>query len=183
MSVVQAIAGQEVSHGAVGRHFRILSTSNVGEVQIRITSNGTEYFRGQLSAGLAIDFSDRQAYPQPFDTIYINSPSSQEIKLWAELAKSDDNRSSAVSTVRVSSSGGAVVYTPKQTLNDTVSASEVLPRNDNRRSATIQISGDCYIGDSDGLEMSGAFVWDNTAPLELLPKSAGVEVRILEELN
>ena len=183
MSVIQAIAGQEVSHGSVGRHFRILSTANVGEVDVRITSQGTEYFRGSLSAGLAIDFSDKDVYPQPFDTIYIKSPTSQEVKLWAELAKSDDNRSSAVSTVRVSSSGGSATYHPKQTLNDTVSAYEVLPRNDNRRSATLQISSPCYINDVDGLEVSGSFTWDNTDSISLLPKSAGCEVRILEELN
>lgn len=181
--LVKLIAGVETEVGEVGRYFRILSTENTGALSVRIISTSGEMYRGDVPAGLGIDFSDRTEYPKPFYKIYIKSETTQDITLWAELAKADDDRLAASATVIVSTAGKTATVPAKQTLNDINAGTEVLPALATRRTATYTISGNCFVGNKDnGIKLSaGLHAWDNKAALTLYPENTGVEFRALEE--
>lgn len=179
---IKLTAGQETEHHAVGRHFRIMTTEVVGNIGIRITSKGREIYKGELSAGIGIDFSDRIEYPDPFDKIYIKSSNTQNIVVWAELAKADDDRLAASATVVVSTAGKTANVPVKIALSDTVNGHVVLPALDTRRTATYQTDVDCYLFDAvNGVLLpAGIYEWGNHSALTLIPTAAGT-FKCLEE--
>lgn len=175
-------AGQEIVVGRTGRHFRIFTAES--DLEVELIGNHESMFSGELAAGVGIDFSDTSVFPVPFDQIRLKSKTAQSVKLWAELAKADDDRLSGDFNVNAAL---AVAQTAPKTaiVHDVQSISaltEVLPLNAIRKTSIVQVSGSVFIGGkTKGISVSGKFGWDNQSKLELEPESGTVEVRILEE--
>lgn len=182
MKTLKLFAGIPQVIGETGRNFRIFSAQAEVEVGFFGSYQGGEWsFNTPLLAGIGIEFSTR---PSPFTQLTIISEVDQTIEYWASLDKADDDRLSGASTVTVNNTASSSNTPVKQTLTNTVSGHEVLPLSINRKSALLQLSGDCYVESvADGVLVNGSIEWENRGALILIPVVSGVEVRILEELG
>lgn len=146
---------------------------------------GKDRYQIQIDSGPATDFETGLGYapPAPFTSVRVTntSPREQVIELAVAAGSIDDSRfvgSGAISIIKTAAP--SVTIHPAQTIT---AATEVLPLNDQRRSAVVQCSGDVYIGNAaDGVKLR-SFTWDAQAALSLVPAGADAEIRILEELN
>ena len=180
MKTLKLFAGVPMEVGETGRFFRIFSAQAEVNVTFSSAYENAEWELGTpLASGIGLNFSNR---PSPFTRFTIVSDVDQTIEYWASIDSADDDRVSGASSITVISVGTASNTPAKQTLNDTVNTTEVLAYSATRKSALLQLSGDCYVDSiANGVIVSGSIVWENRAALNLIPVSAGVEVRILEE--
>ncbi|WP_286269525.1 hypothetical protein [Thalassotalea hakodatensis] len=175
-------AGVPADIGLTGRFFRIFSAQALVNIDFYSSyDNGEWSLSTPLLAGIGLNFSSR---PAPYTKFTIVSDVDQTIEYFAGLDIADDDRLSGASTVTVNSTGSSSQTLPIQTLNDTVNGSQVLSFSENRKTALIQLSGDCYVSSvDDGILVTGAMEWENRGALTLIPVNAGTEVRILEEFS
>lgn len=146
-------------------------------------------YQVQFDDGAATDFETGIAYEAaaPFQQVRITNTAAEAQTIEVAIADGyvDDNRlvgqMDLNGTIGILSTA-AVSHTthPIQAIS---AATEVLPFNDQRRSALVQCSGEVYIDSAaDGVKAT-AFEWEAQTALILVPVSGTVEVRILEDTN
>jgi len=164
------------------------------EVTINVVGNfvrglsGPHRYQLQFDRGAATDFLTGIAYDrdEPFKSVTItNGDTLQRVEIAIAMGRVDDNRLVGQMDLNgaigiLTTAARSVTIHPVQNIN---AATEVLPANQDRRSAIIQCDDLVYIGNEvDGVVLSN-FVWEAQTPLTLVPMGGSVEVRILEELN
>jgi len=167
--------GETRSINAVGRFIRGLAAK--------------ERYQLQFDDGPATQFETGIAYEstQPFQQVRITNTATIEQVIEVAIAEGyvDDNRlvgqMDLNGTIGILSTA-AVSHTthPVQTI---AAATQVLPFNDQRRSALVQCSGEVFIDDSINGIKATLFEWEAQTALTLVPVSGSVEVRILEDTN
>jgi hypothetical protein len=143
----------------------------------------------QFDDGPSTQFETGIAYEstEPFQQVRINNTADVEQVIEVAIADGyvDDNRlvgqMDLNGTIGILSTA-AVSHTthPIQTI---AAATEVLPFNDQRRSALVQCSGEVFIDNSANGIKANSFEWEAQTALILVPVSGSVEVRILEDTN
>ncbi len=164
------------------------------EVTVNVVGNfvrglsGPHRYQLQFDRGAATDFLTGIAYDrdEPFRSVTItNGDTLQRVEIAIAMGRVDDNRLVGQMDLNgaigiLTTAARSVTIHPVQNIN---APTEVLPANQNRRSAIIQCSDEVYVGNAaDGVKLI-SFTWDAEPALNLVPVSGSVEVRILEELN
>ena len=146
---------------------------------------GKDRYQIQLDDGPATDFETGLGFAptETFSSVRVTNTASvaQIIEVSISEGEVKDSRfvgSGAISIVQTAAA--SVTYHPAQTIG---AATEVLPLNDQRRSALVQCDGDVYVGNAADGVTAREFQWEAITALTLVPVSGSVEVRILEELN
>ncbi|WP_416306209.1 hypothetical protein [Neptunicella sp. SCSIO 80796] len=181
---VNLTAGQAVPIPVVARYFRVMTAVDMVHVDI-VSTSGNSYFSSEVTSGIGLDFSDKVDFPEPVGKITIRSETDQQIDIFAELAKVDDDRLSGNFDINAALSVAQTAAKSHNVpaLQNIAVSTEVLPVRATRKSALIQTNGQVYIGSTDGVKMSGLFGWDNQSALTLIPVGGIVEVRINEDYD
>lgn len=169
---------------AVGRHFRLLSAEIDSSFRVHILDsvNGKTFFKGDLSVGLGVSF-DSADFPTKFDRIYIEAENAQEVDIWAETARADDDRLSGNFDINAALSVAQTA--PKSTRYESVtvsgnSAFEIAPENTTRKKMTVVPAGAIEL--SIGKITSESFEWNVQQALTVV-NSDGVVVEIYEDYD